>query len=228
MKRILLHLFYKEWIKTRWAFLGMLLLGIAAILYIFTAVENKITLLGAKTILLRILYDEPPVIYYASFRYIPLLTAIAVGISQYVPEITQKRIRLTLHLPVGNHALIAGLAGFGLALLTLGNLLYTGLFLYYNVRLFPAEITRPVMISLTPWLLSSYIAYNFIAMIAMEPGKWRKVVYSVIAWYILQFFLVGDHPHGAFGASIPVMVLMLVASSGGVLYASQRFYKGER
>lgn len=228
MKRTLLHLFYKEWIKTRWAFLGMLLLGIVAILYIFTAVENKITLQGAKTILLRILYDEPPVIYYASFRYIPLLTAIAVGISQYVPEITQKRIRLTLHLPVGNHALIAGMAGFGLALLTLGNLLYTGLFLYYNVRLFPAEITRPVMISLTPWLLSSYIAYNFIAMIAMEPGKWRKVAYSVIAWYILQFFLVGDRPHGAFGASIPVLVLMTALSAGGVLYTSQRFYKGER
>ncbi|MDE6452486.1 MAG: hypothetical protein K2L23_09465 [Odoribacter sp.] len=228
MKRYLLHLFYKEWIKTRWAFLGMLLLGIASILYIFTAVENKITLLGAKTILLRILYDEPPVIYYASFRYIPLLTALAIGISQYVPEITQKRIRLTLHLPVKNNVLIGGMAGFGLILLTLGNLLYAGLFLYYNIRLFPAEITRPVMISLTPWLLSGYIVYNFIAMIAMEPGKWRKVVYSVIAWYILQFFLVGDNPHGAFGASTPVMALMVVLSSVLVLYASQRFYKGER
>lgn len=228
MRKYLLHLFYKEWLKTRWAFLGTLLLGIAAILYIFTAVGNKITLLGAKTVLLRILYDEPPVIYYASFRYIPLLTALAVGISQYVPEITQKRIRLTLHLPVKNNTLIAGMAGFGIILLTIGYLLYTGLFLYCNTRLFPEEITKPVMISLTPWLLGGYIAYNFIAMIAMEPGKWRKVVYSVIAWYILRLFLVGDSPHGAFGASVPVMALMVVLSSGLVLYASQRFYKGER
>ena len=134
MKRYFLHLFYKEWLKTRWAFLGTLLLGTATILYIFIAVENKITLTGAKTILLRILYDEPPVIYYASFLYIPLLTALAIGIAQYVPEVIQKRIRLTLHLPVKNNILISGMAGFGLILLTLSNLLYIGLFLYYKTR----------------------------------------------------------------------------------------------
>ncbi len=228
MNRYLLHLFYKEWIKTRWAFLGILLLGIVTILYIFTAVENKITLMGAKTIMLRILYDEPPVIYYASFQYIPLLTALCIGISQYIPEVMQKRIRLTLHLPIKNNILISGMAGFGLLLLTLGNLIYAGLFLSYNIRLFPEEITKPVMISLTPWLLGSYIAYNFIALIAVEPSKWRKVVYSVIAYYILQLFLVGNESHGAFGASIPVMVLLVVLSSCLVLYSSQRFYKGEK
>ncbi len=228
MKRYFLHLFYKEWLKTRWAFLGTLLLGTATILYIFIAVENKITLTGAKTILLRILYDEPPVIYYASFLYIPLLTALSIGIAQYVPEVIQKRIRLTLHLPVKNNILISGMAGFGLILLTLSNLLYIGLFLYYNIRLFPEELTKPVMISLTPWLLSSYIAYNFIAMIAMEPNKWRKVIYSVIAYYILQLFLVGNEPHGAFRESLPIMTLMVLLSSGLVLYSSQRFYKGEK
>lgn len=225
---MLLHLFYKEWIKTRWAFLGALILGIATILYIFTGVENKITLLGAKTVMLRILYDEPPVIYYASFQYIPLLMALCIGISQYVPEVTQKRIRLTLHLPLKNNVLISGMAGFGLLLLTIGNLIYTGLFLYYNIRLFPQEITNPVLLSLTPWLLSSYVAYNFIALIAVEPSKWRKVMYSVIAYYVLQLFLVGNEPHGAYAASIPVMIVLVVVSSCLILYSSQRFYKGEK
>ncbi len=228
MTRYLLHLFYKEWIKTRWAFLGTLIPGIAIIMYIFTAVENKITLKGAKTIMLRILYDEPPFIYYASFQYIPLLTALCIGLSQYIPEVMQKRIRLTLHLPVKNTVLISGMAGFGLLLLTLSNLIYAGLFLCYNIRLFPEEITKPVMISLIPWFLSSYMAYNFMALIAVEPGKWRKLAYSVIAYYILQLFLTGKEPHGAFGASIPVMILMAVLSSGLVLYSSQRFYKGEK
>lgn len=225
---MLLHLFYKEWIKTRWAFLGTLILGVATILYIFTSVENKITLLGAKTIMLRILYDEPPVIYYASFKFISILMALCIGISQYVPEVMQKRIRLTLHLPVRNNVLISGMAGFGLLLLTLGNLIFAGLFLYYNIRLFPQEITGPVMISVTPWLLGSYIAYNFIAMIAVEPGKWRKVIYTLIAYYVLQLFLVGDDPHGAYEASIPVMVVLVLMSSCLVLYSSQRFYKGEK
>ena len=225
---MILHLFYKEWIKIRWAFLGMLLLGIVSILYIFTDVENKITLLGAKTVMLRVLYDEPPYIYYLTFRYIPLLTALAIGISQYVPEVMQKRIRLTLHLPLHNNTLILSMAVFGICLLTAANLIFTGVFLYYNIRLFPAEITYPVIKTLIPWFAGSYIAYNFIAMIAMEPNKWRKVAYSVITYYLLQLFLVAGEPHGAYAASIPVMILLVIASSCFVLYSSQRFYKGEK
>lgn len=225
---MILHLFYKEWIKTRWAFFGMLLVGIACVLYIFTGIENKITLLGAKTVMLRILYDEPPYIYYATFRYLPLLTALAIGISQYVPEVMQKRIRLTLHLPLHNNTSILSMAAFGISLLSLGNLIFTGIFLYYNIRLFPAEITRPVVTTLVPWLAGSYIAYNFIAMIAMEPNKWRKAVYSVIAWYLLRLFLETGEPHGAYAASIPTMLLLVLASSCFVLYSSQRFYKGEK
>lgn len=160
-------LFYKEWVKTRGAFLGTLVVGIACILYIYTGIENKITLQGAKSVMLRILYDEPPYLFYAAFRYMPLLTALAIGLSQYIPEVLQKRIRLTLHLPLSNNRLILLMASYGLLLLTIGNLLYGGLFLYYNIRLFPTEITSPLMLSILPWVLAGYVAYNFIALIAI-------------------------------------------------------------
>lgn len=99
------HLFYKEWIKTRTAFFCSLLVGVGVMFYIFIGVENKITLMGAKNYTLNILYSNPPVIYYSLLRYLPLLAAVCIGISQYVPEVAQRRIRLTLHLPVGNRTL---------------------------------------------------------------------------------------------------------------------------
>ena len=99
------HLFYKEWIKTRTAFFCSLLVGVGVVFYIFIGVENKITLMGAKNYTLNILYSNPPVIYYSLLRYLPLLAAVSIGISQYVPEVAQRRIRLTLHLPVGNRTL---------------------------------------------------------------------------------------------------------------------------
>lgn len=37
---MILHLFYKEWIKTRWAFLGALIIGICIVFYIFIMVEK--------------------------------------------------------------------------------------------------------------------------------------------------------------------------------------------
>lgn len=223
-----LHLFYKEWIKTRWAFLCMLLLGICAIFYIFTGVENRITMIGAKNYMLRVLYDDPQIIYYSLFRFIPFLLALSIGITQYVPEVMQKRIRLTLHLPCRNNQLIATMVGFGLLLLTLGNGIYTGILLYCNVRIFPAEITGPVMTSIMPWLLGSYMTYNFIAMIAMEPNRWRQVIYAIIAWYIVNLFLMKGNVHGAYAASLPVMLILLLASSCLVLYSAYRFYKGEK
>lgn len=225
---MILHLFYKEWIKTRWAFLCVLLLGIASIIYIFTGVDNKITMIGDKALILKILYETPPVIYYFEFLYMPLLAGIAIGISQYVPEVMQKRIRLTLHLPMNNNLLVVTMAAYGLLLLTLCNVIFTGLFFYYNTAVFPDELTYPVLISLTPWLLGSYVIYNFIAMIAMEPSRGRKVIYAIIAWYVLQLFMVGYEPHGAYRAAIPVLLLIAVCSCPLVLYTSSRFNKGEK
>ena len=115
------HLFYKEWIKTRTAFFCSLLVGVGVVFYIFIGVENKITLMGAKNYTLNILYSNPPVIYYSLLRYLPLLAAVSIGISQYVPEVAQRRIRLTLHLPVGNRTLFIGMAFYGLLLITIFN-----------------------------------------------------------------------------------------------------------
>ena len=54
---MILHLFYKEWIKTRWAFLGALIIGICIVFYIFIMVENRMTMLGAKNYTLSVLYN---------------------------------------------------------------------------------------------------------------------------------------------------------------------------
>lgn len=137
------HLFYKEWIKTRAAFFGTLIVGIGVVFYIFIGVENRITLMGAKGYTLYMLYNNPPVIYYGLLRYIPLLAAVCIGVSQYAPEVAQRRIRLTLHLPVGNRTLVAGMALYGLLLITLFNAIVLALFCYKNSVLFPAEVTVP-------------------------------------------------------------------------------------
>ena len=223
-----LHLFYKEWLKTRWAFLYALTAGVCVILYIFAGVENRITLIGAKNYMLRVLYDDPQVIYYSSMRYVPLLMALCVGITQWIPEVAHRRIRLTLHLPAGKNRLVITMAGFGIAMLTVGNLLFAALLLLFNMQVFPWEITAPVMASIVPWLLGSYAAYGFIALIAMEPNRWRQLIYTVIGWYVTGLFITGVKMHGAYAGCTPVLAITALAVSCLVLYSAYRFYKGER
>lgn len=226
--KILLHIFYKEWIKTRWAALASLAIGVAVTLYIFTVVANKMTVLGAKVYTLQVLYDNPPVIYYSLLMYIPLLIALCVGITQYLPEVNQKRIRLTLHLPVKNNRLILYMALYGVVALTVANIVVLGLFMWKNIAVFPDEVTMPVLRSLLPYFLVSYPAYNFIAMIAMEPNRWRQLIYTVIALLVLSPFMVGIGAHGANFQNVWALLLMTVASFPLLLYTSHRFNKGEK
>lgn len=224
----LLHIFYKEWIKTRWAMLASLAVAVAVTLYIFTVVANKMTVLGAKIYTLQVLYDNPPVIYYSLLTYIPLLIALSVGVSQYMPEVSRKRIRLTLHLPMKNNRLILYMALYGVVALTVVNLIVLGLFMWENAAVFPSEVTMPTLRSVLPYFLVSYPAYNFIAMIAMEPNRWRQLIYTVIALCVLSPFLARINEHGANFHNVWTLLLMAAASFPLLLYTSHRFNKGEK
>ena len=127
MGKIVWHIFYKEWIKTRWTYLAALVLGLATVFYVFIRVENGMERFGAKTYMLKVLYDNPPLIYYRMLLYVPLLIAASVGVTQYLPETVNRRIRLMLHLPVASTRLVLGMALYGVAAVTVSNALLYGL-----------------------------------------------------------------------------------------------------
>ena len=90
----------KEWLKTRMAVVLIFVasLGLCAYLLIDThrliAVNGVMpvwdTLLGRDTLLLELL------------EFVPLIAGILLGCTQMLPEMLQKRIKLTLHLPIEN------------------------------------------------------------------------------------------------------------------------------
>ena len=197
------HLFYKEWIKTRTAFFCSLLVGVGVVFYIFIGVENKITLMGAKNYTLNILYSNPPVIYYSLLRYLPLLAAVSIGISQYVPEVAQRRIRLTLHLPVGNRTLFIGMAFYGLLVITIFNAIVLVFF-------------------------AGYWVYNYIAFTALEPNRLRQLFYALTGLIVLSLYFYDVPFHGAYGSSTPVLALLALLSCPLILFSGYRLNKGER
>ena len=93
-------LFFKEWLKTRMAVVlaGVATMGLCAYLLItigrvmeshgMMAVWD--TLLNRDTLLI-----EP-------LRFVPIVVGVLLGVAQILPEMTQKRIKLTLHLPIEN------------------------------------------------------------------------------------------------------------------------------
>lgn len=222
------HLFYKEWLKTRWFAFFAGLLGIAVVTYIFLDVDNNIRLKGSFNYLMSVFYGVPQANYYSAWiRYIPLLMALCIGISQYVPEVLDKRIKLTLHLPVRNMTVLYLMALYGLLLLLLSYAIVFGLFFFLNNHYFMYEESLAVLISLTPWLLGGIAAYFMIAMIAMEPNLFYQILYVVVAYYLVKQFYIGIQ-HADTRHIIGTLAVMAVVPCAALLYTSYRFMKGER
>ena len=92
------HLIYKEWLKTRWYATIALLLSLGTVIYIFISIRSDLNLLGAPQYFSSLILEKS--IFFGKFKYIPIITALLIGLSQFVPEVTDKRIKLSLHLPM--------------------------------------------------------------------------------------------------------------------------------
>ena len=90
---------YKEWMKTR-QILGIFLLIFAvAVVYSIIDIRHDIRIDGADNVWYRYFFQGASVA--PLFRWAPALAGLAVALSQFVPEMTNKRLKLTLHLPSG-------------------------------------------------------------------------------------------------------------------------------
>ena len=206
---MILHLFYKEWLKTRWAAFFVSLVGLAIVVYIFLDVDNNVRMKGSFNYLMGVFYGMPQANYYnALIKYVPLLIGVCIGLSQYVPEVLDKRIKLTLHLP-------------------LRNTMVFGTFFYLNNSYFPFEESWAVLTSMMPWLLGGIAAYFMIAMIAMEPNLFYQFIYALVAYYLVKQFYIGVE-HADTRHIIPALAIMAFVPCTALLYTSYRFMKGER
>ena len=84
------HLIYKEWLKTRWYATIALLLSLGTVIYIFISIRSDLNLLGAPQYFSSLILEKS--IFFGKFKYIPIITALLIGLSQFVPEVTDKRI----------------------------------------------------------------------------------------------------------------------------------------
>lgn len=221
---ILKHLIYKEWVKTRWFASIALLLNLGVLVYIFMSLRSSFLSVGGVTYLSALMTYKTQ--FFFIYRYIPLGIALLVGISQFVPEITDKRIKLALHLPLHNLRIIYTMVVYGFVLLALcmipGILIFTGLISIY----LPAEITLPVLQTMLPWMLGGFCAYFLIAMIAMEPVWKFRFLYLLVSYKVLSLFFM-HLPIGNAVSLLPVLCLVTCLSSIAPVYTSYRFNKGQ-
>lgn len=91
-------IFYKEWIKTRRTVGLILLLLVALLVYALVQMEQTLRVNGAVQAWSAVLLKDMSLVPEVT-KWFPLLTGLLLGVAQFIPEMTDKRLKLTLHLP---------------------------------------------------------------------------------------------------------------------------------
>lgn len=216
-------LFFKEWLKTRMAVVlaGVATMGLCAYLLItigrvmeshgMMAVWD--TLLNRDTLLI-----EP-------LRFVPIVVGVLLGVAQILPEMTQKRIKLTLHLPIENWKSIGIMVLYGAVVMAGLAVLNLGVCFGVMSVWLPAEILRHIFLTAVVWYLAGLLAYFFTVWVVLEPTWKLRIPEMLFAAACLRGFYMSTMPE-AYNAFLPIMAVFTVLCSALPLLSIDRFKKG--
>ena len=214
---------YKEWIKTRKVIGILLVLMFAVLAYSFIEVTHAIRLDDAINVWYGFLFMDNSLPSVASG--FPLVAGLALALVQFVPEMTNKRLKLTLHLPARETAIVS-------SMLLYGYLILVGLFLFsiivYIVGLsfiFSFEITQMLLSKLIPSFVSGLVVYGFTAWICFEPQWKQRVLNLMVAVGLLSVLFVSQLA-GAYMHFTVGLIILLIASFAFPFYSVLRFKHG--
>jgi len=216
-------LFYKEWAKTKRILLLSLILFAAFIVYTFISVGQMFRVSGATQVWTDVMLKDVNLL--SKMQWLPLILSILFGLSQFVPEMTNKRLKLTLHLPMPEGKTTFAMLAYGiLSLLILYIIVYAvillGMGMYY-----PSEILMSMFKTSLPWFIAGLASYLFVAWICIEPVWKQRVFNSLIAIYALTFFMITAKP-GAIVPFIPYLIIVTMVVFFFSFYSMYRFKDG--
>lgn len=174
---------FKEWLKTRRVFFIALAVALIVAVYVILSTNSLIKEHGIISLWMSMLLKDVSLV--DTVTYIPLAIGLALGIAQMVPEVAQKRLKLTLHLPFPQFRLVAMMLATGLLELLIIYLLQMGVILVYDATIFHAELVGRVFLTMLPWYLAGFIGYLFVTSVCLEGTWYMRVLLSLVGVAVL-------------------------------------------
>ena len=216
-------IFTKEWLKTRRYFFICLALALCYAAYLILSMNRVAVGKGVDHIWLIMLMKDN--LFVEAMKYLPIIIGVAIGVAQMSPEMSQKRLKLTLHLPYPQTRLVTLMLLTGVAELLVIFLLQIAAIAIYDATFLPHELTSRVILSTLPWYVAGFTAYFFTAAICLEGSTRRRIVIALIGVCSLYAFFIQPAPE-AYNAFLPWMVIFAAASILLVFNSIYRFKEG--
>jgi hypothetical protein len=154
-----------------------------------------------------------------------LLAGVLVAITQYVPELQFKRLKLTLHLPLDENKIVSTMLLYGFGVVLLLSFVTLSLLLLGLSNSFPAEIVGASFQQSLPWFLAGPAAYLIAAWICLEP-QWKQRVLNTIPGIIALSFFFLKAKSGAYQPFDPYLTGLVIIAFSFAFYSTTRFKEG--
>lgn len=216
-------IFYKEWIKTRRVLFLAIIVFACFIIYTFINVGQIFRVSGAVAVWTDTMLKDISLL--PKMEWLPLIFSILFGASQFVPEMVNKRLKLTLHLPLPENKIMYAMLFYGIICLLL---LYAAIYAVLIIGMgmyYPAEIVLSMFKLSLPWFLAGLIGYLFVAWICLEPVWRQRIFNSLIAICAINFFMIAAKS-GAYVTFIPYLVVLIIVAYTFPFYSMSRFKEG--
>lgn len=218
-------LVFKEWLKIKWIFVGLVALNFLIILNIYLNTANTLKVYSANAVLAKLLTYE--ILFYSDLMYVPLLSVLLLAIFQFFPEINQKRLKLTFHLPVRENKLLIQMALVGVSLSAIIFLIDSFLISLISLTFFPKELFNAMLITTLPWYIGGLCAYFWVVMIFIEPNWTKKIVNSLAGYCIVSLFYAGIYGGTGYNRLETSLIYFLLLSvlCGTIIFISSYNFK---
>lgn len=210
---------YKEWLKTRGVFLIGLLLSVCMAGFEILSMNRVGTVKGVEHIWQIMLMKDNMFVNHLTF--IPLAVGVGVGLAQMLPEMVQKRFKLTLHLPYSQNRMVLAMLAVGLAEIVAVSVVTSVIVVVYDMRILAPELVSRVVLTMSPWFVAGVVAYFFTAAVCIEGCRVQKVVLSLLGVGAVSWLFAGDAPEAYNG----VLLLFVVASLSCALLVYRSVYR---
>ena len=138
-------IFFKEWIKTRGLFFITLLVSLCFAGYVMMRINRVITFKGADHLWAILLSRDT--VFIELLQYLPLIIGALFASSQFIPEMTQKRLKLTLHLPYPQQRMILLMLLAGVAQISIVFLLQAASLWIYLQQHIACEMVARILLT---------------------------------------------------------------------------------
>ena len=221
---MLKSIFTKEWLKTRMAVVLIFVVSMALCAYLLVDAHRLIVINGLMPVWDTLLSRDT--LLLEPLEFLPLIAGILLAVTQMLPEMQQKRIKLTLHLPIANWKAIGAMLLYGIVIMLALLLLNLGTCFIALACWLPAEMLRHIFLTVLVWYIAGIQAYIFAVWIVLEPTWRMRIPELLFAAACLWMFFVSIMPE-TYNTFLPILALFTILFLPLPMLSIARFKQGK-